>query len=75
RLRSWMRWIHTGEAGGWPGQAVAGLASAGGALLVWTGLALAWRRWRAWRRRLAQNAALLHASGPSPTASVQATRN
>jgi len=52
RARSWMRWLHTGEAFGWPGQLVAGLASAGGAVLVYTGLALAWRRfWRWWRRR------------------------
>ena len=44
KLRAWLRWIHTGEAGGLPGQTVAGLASASGALLVWTGLSLAWRR-------------------------------
>jgi uncharacterized iron-regulated membrane protein len=44
RLRSWPRWVHTGEAGGLLGQTVAGLASAGGAMLVWTGLSLAWRR-------------------------------
>jgi uncharacterized iron-regulated membrane protein len=44
RIRSWVRWVHTGEAGGFIGQTVAGLASAGGAVLVWTGLALAWRR-------------------------------
>jgi uncharacterized iron-regulated membrane protein len=51
KVRSWMRWLHTGEAGGWIGQAAAGLASAGGALLVWTGLSLAWRRGRANVRR------------------------
>lgn len=44
RVRSWMRWLHTGEAFGFVGQTVAGIASANGALLVWTGLALAWRR-------------------------------
>jgi uncharacterized iron-regulated membrane protein len=44
RLRSWLRWVHTGEAGGIAGQTVAGLASAGAAVLVWTGIALAWRR-------------------------------
>lgn len=44
KLRAWSRWVHTGEAGGFLGQTVAGIASAGGALLVWTGLALAWRR-------------------------------
>ena len=51
RLRSYLRFAHTGEVFGLAGQTVAGLASAGGALLVWTGLSLAWRRWRAWARR------------------------
>jgi uncharacterized iron-regulated membrane protein len=44
RLRAWGRWVHTGEAGGVFGQAIAGLASAGAVVLVWTGFALAWRR-------------------------------
>jgi len=44
RLRTWLRWLHTGEAGGFLGQTLAGLASAGAAVLVWTGFALAWRR-------------------------------
>ncbi len=43
-LRLWVRPVHTGEAGGPIGQTIAALASAGGAVLVWTGLALAWRR-------------------------------
>jgi uncharacterized iron-regulated membrane protein len=49
----WMRFIHTGEAFGFVGQTVAGLVSAGGAVLVYTGLALALRRFVAWRRRAA----------------------
>lgn len=49
KLRSFLRFAHTGEVGGIPGQTIAGLVSAGGAVLVWTGLALAWRRFRAWR--------------------------
>lgn len=44
KVRSWMRWLHTGEAGGFLGQTLAGLASAGAAVLVWTGVALSWRR-------------------------------
>lgn len=48
RLRSLLRFAHTGEVGGVVGQTIAGLASLGGAVLVWTGLALAWRRLRAW---------------------------
>lgn len=51
RLRSWVRTTHTGEAGRLPGQIIACIASLGGALLVWTGLALAWRRFRAWLLR------------------------
>lgn len=48
KVRAWARFLHTGEAGGIPGQTVAAVAASGAALLVWTGLALAWRRWRAW---------------------------
>lgn len=51
RLRSILRFAHTGEVLGVAGQTVAGLASAGGSVLVWTGIALAWRRTTAWIRR------------------------
>ena len=51
RIRNTMRFAHTGEVLGIPGQTVAGIVSAGGAVLVWTGLALAWRRLRAWTGR------------------------
>jgi len=51
KLRGWMRFAHTGELGGLAGEAVAGLASAGGAFLVWTGVSLALRRLSAWRAR------------------------
>lgn len=44
KLRQWVRWAHTGEAGSWIGQSVAGLSAAAAVMLVWTGLALAWRR-------------------------------
>ena len=44
QVRSWTRFLHTGEALGFVGKAVAALASAGAVLLVWTGFALAWRR-------------------------------
>ena len=44
QVRSWTRFLHTGEALGGAGKAVAGLTSALAALLVWTGFALAWRR-------------------------------
>jgi uncharacterized iron-regulated membrane protein len=41
QVRSWVRWIHTGEAGGIIGQAVAVLTSIGSILLVWTGISMA----------------------------------
>lgn len=43
-VRYWLRFAHTGEAYGLAGQTVALVATAGGALLVWTGFAMAWRR-------------------------------
>jgi uncharacterized iron-regulated membrane protein len=51
RVRTWMRFLHTGEALGPFGQTVAGLASAGGVLLVCTGASLAFRRLLGWLRR------------------------
>ncbi|MEW6304433.1 MAG: PepSY-associated TM helix domain-containing protein [Verrucomicrobiota bacterium] len=47
RVRTWMRWLHTGEAGGFLGQTLALLASLGASVLVYTGLALTCRRLRA----------------------------
>lgn len=44
QARSWLRYLHTGQAFGWAGQLVAGLACAGGLVLVYTGFALSWRR-------------------------------
>lgn len=57
KARTWARFLHTGEAGGVPGQIVAFLASLGGTLLVWTGLSLVWRRFRAWVKRRKASAA------------------
>ncbi|HEY0931863.1 MAG TPA: PepSY-associated TM helix domain-containing protein [Gemmatimonas sp.] len=53
RARSWMRFLHTGEALGVVGQTIAGIVSLGGAFLVYTGIALSLRRFAAWRRRTA----------------------
>lgn len=55
KLRSWARYIHTGEAFGLPGQIIAFVASLGGAFLVWTGVSLALRRFRAWRGKKAND--------------------
>ena len=51
RARSWLRFAHTGEFYGLTGQTVAGIASAGGAILAFTGLALALRRFASWIQR------------------------
>jgi uncharacterized iron-regulated membrane protein len=51
RLRTWLRFLHTGEAGGLAGQTIAGLVSAGAVVLVYTGLALATRRFFGWADR------------------------
>ena len=51
RIRNVMRFAHTGEVLGIPGQTIAGLVSLGAVVLVWTGIALALRRFSAWRGR------------------------
>ena len=53
KARSWIRFLHTGEALGIVGQTIAGLVSFTSILMVWTGLALAYRRLvqPLWRRR------------------------
>ncbi|HEX6308516.1 MAG TPA: PepSY-associated TM helix domain-containing protein [Longimicrobiales bacterium] len=51
RVRSILRYLHTGEVLGIAGQTIAGVVSAGAVLLVWTGASLALRRFGAWRRR------------------------
>jgi uncharacterized iron-regulated membrane protein len=57
RLRSIMRFAHTGEVLGIIGQTIAGLVTAGSLVLVWTGVALSWRRFRAWLGRRARRPA------------------
>jgi len=51
RLRSILRFAHTGEVLGLTGQTIAGLVSLGSVLLAWTGVALALRRLWSWGRR------------------------
>jgi uncharacterized iron-regulated membrane protein len=51
RVRSFLRFAHTGEFYGLTGQTIAGLASLGGVFLVYTGIALALRRLIAGLRR------------------------
>jgi uncharacterized iron-regulated membrane protein len=51
RMRSWLRYIHTGEYYGFLGQTIAGLASFAGVMLVWTGFALSLHRFFGWLKR------------------------
>ena len=62
----WIRWLHTGEAFGFIGQTIAGIASLAGCFLVYTGWSLSWRRFLAWRRRrrMASRPGVIAESGP-----------
>ena len=44
KIRRWLRFAHTGEVYGVIGQSIAGITSLGVAVMVWTGLAMSWRR-------------------------------
>ncbi|WED65506.1 PepSY-associated TM helix domain-containing protein [Synoicihabitans lomoniglobus] len=44
QLRTWSRFLHTGQALGWGGQLIAAIGCIGGCFLVYTGFALSWRR-------------------------------
>lgn len=70
KLRSILRFAHTGEVIGIPGQTIAGLVSLGACFLVWTGLALAWRRFRAWLGRRSG----APVQSPAPLAEAAANR-
>jgi uncharacterized iron-regulated membrane protein/flavodoxin len=74
KLRVWVRGLHTGEALGFAGQTVAGLASLGGCFLVWTGIAMAWRRFR-YRKRDAEDAATVEYVTAPVQASPEATQS
>lgn len=54
QARRWVRFLHTGEALGLTGQTIAGIASIAAVFMVWTGLALALRRFRRWLTKLKQ---------------------
>jgi uncharacterized iron-regulated membrane protein len=59
QLRSILRFAHTGEVAGIVGQTIAGIVTLGGAVLAFTGLALAFRRFYAWLGRRAGKRAIL----------------
>jgi len=56
QARSWVRFLHTGEAFGIVGQTIAGFASLAAVMMVWTGLALALRRLQRSRQKAKRNA-------------------
>jgi uncharacterized iron-regulated membrane protein len=58
QMRIWVRFTHTGEAGGIAGETIAGVASLGAAILCWTGISLAIRRFFSWRRRVSARSGL-----------------
>lgn len=58
QLRSWFRFTHTGETGGIPGQIIGFIACVGGAMLVWTGFSLAFRRFGNFLKRRRNKEAL-----------------
>lgn len=68
QLRSILRFAHTGEIAGIMGQTIAGIVSLGGAVLVFTGLALAIRRLLAWvaKRSRSEKSNLADVSNPIP---------
>jgi uncharacterized iron-regulated membrane protein len=49
--RSWVRFVHTGEEGGWWGETLAVVTACGAMVLSLTGVALALNRLQRWRRR------------------------
>ena len=67
QLRSILRFAHTGEVLGIAGQTIAGLVSTGGAVLVFTGLALAIRRLLAWIARRSKST-VANVAAPVPDA-------
>ena len=48
QARRWVRFLHTGEALGLTGQTIAGIAAFAAIFMVWTGLAMALRRFLHW---------------------------
>jgi uncharacterized iron-regulated membrane protein len=73
KIRGWLRFAHTGELGGLSGQILAGLGCLGGVFLVYTGLALAWRRlwnWSLWARLGLARRRARRAPGNTPASST-----
>lgn len=67
RIRGFFRFAHTGEFFGLVGQTVAGIVTLLSVILVWTGLALTWRRMlRAVRSRWVEEEAAREAQAAEP---------
>lgn len=68
KLRTWARFLHTGEEFGVLGETIAAIATLGGVFLVWTGISMAiWRALAAWRRSNDPDTV----PGPSPEDQVE----
>jgi len=63
KARSYIRFLHTGEAFGIVGQTLAGIASLLACLLVYTGVMLSWRRWK--QSQTARKSAVINAKETS----------
>lgn len=55
KIRSYIRFLHTGEVYGLTGQTIAGIASLLACILVYTGVMLSWVRWKNSRARKIAN--------------------
>ncbi len=51
KIRSYIRFLHTGEVYGLVGQTLAGIASLLACILVYTGISLSFRRWKNYKAR------------------------
>jgi len=67
RWRRYARYLHTGQLFGLTGQIIALLASLAALLLVWTGIALSLRRFRAWKARIQRQGQAKKAPGEMPS--------
>lgn len=66
RARAFNRFLHTGEVYGLIGQTIAGLASLAATVLVYTGFALAYRRFFGRRRRVGARGPVAPSEPPAP---------
>lgn len=71
QIRSFMKYIHTGEAGGFVGETIAGLTALVCCILIWTGMAMALRRLQG-QRIASRRAAKVSGTGMETASGVPA---